>query len=1482
MNAHRRCMVRLCAGLLCVFALASAFGAEQAANPPVAPTVAPAFDHLTTGFELTGQHRDLTCESCHINAVFKGTPRECDACHGVGTAVRATAKPDNHILSSDRCEACHNTVAWSPAVSFDHTEVRGSCSTCHNGVQAEGKGPTHIQTDLECDVCHSTISWTGAVFEHTGITGQCASCHNGVEATGLPSNHIPTTGAACESCHSNTDFVDWLGATMNHSVVTGEPCATCHEAGLGSSFIGVTIVTRPPAPHPTTGDCGQCHNTTSFSGGALMPANHIPLPAADSANCALCHSNTADFSVYAMNHVNITGNCAQCHAAGLSFANIAAPALVEPPSNHIPIGTAACESCHSSTNFTTFAFTNASGTAPPAMVHTAVSGVACATCHASGTSFVGAPATKTPPSNHIPIGTAACESCHTASNFTSFVFTNASGTAPPAMVHSVVASTACSSCHELGKTFVGAPPIVTRPATNHVTTGECSTCHFSTTSFLGASNFPANHIPVPAADGTNCALCHSNTSDYSVYAMNHVNITSNCAQCHAAGLSFTNMAAPALKQPPSNHIPFGSAACESCHTATNFTSFAFTNASGTAPPAMVHSAVAGTACATCHASGLSFVGTPATKTLPSNHVPIGTAACESCHTATNFTSFAFTNASGTAPPAMVHSAVSGVACATCHASGLTFVGTPATKTLPANHVPVGSVACESCHTATNFTSFAFTNASGTAPPAMVHSVVASTACSTCHEAGKTFVGTPAIVTRPATVNGQPHVLTGECSTCHFSTVTFLGASNYPANHIPVPSADSNNCTLCHSNSSDYSVYAMNHVNITSNCAQCHASGLSFTNMAAPTLKQPPSNHIPFGSAACESCHAASNFTSFAFTNASGTVPPAMVHSALAAGTTCATCHAAGLSFVGSPTTKSPPSNHIPFGTAACESCHLSTNYTTFAFTNASGTAPPSMVHSAVSGIVCSTCHEAGKSFVGTPAIVTRPATVNGQPHVQSGECSVCHFSTSSFLGASNYPSNHIPVPTADNNNCALCHSNSNDYSVYAMNHVNITGNCAQCHGAGLSFANMAPPTLKEPPTGTPAHIPVKSNIACELCHSATNFTSFSGTVMRHAAVPGVACETCHEYKMVWYGEPNNWSRPSTSHHAGQDCGGSGCHTSRDVTALNRPKSALAARRPQSLFSTTGTGVAGAVGASPGGTARVSIGLPNSFNHARVTGLSCASCHNGVTASGKPAGHIATSSDCGSCHTTLSWARLAQVDHMQVRGSCASCHDGRIANGKPLTHVTTAADCGVCHTSNAWTPARMDHNAIAVASCRSCHNGVRASGTPAGHVATAQDCNACHGTLSWTPALVDHRTLTARCVSCHNNVAATGLPASHLQTTRDCGTCHVYPSWTPVIYRHVSTAYPGDHRGTLTCESCHTSNSEQVVYAAPSFAGSCAACHARDFKPQAHPKDSRGTAYTVVELRDCTGACHVYSDTTGRIQKSIPGPYHRVTDAAFKH
>src|ERR1700731_3953992 len=65
------------------------------------PPITVAFDHLSTGFELDGVHRDLPCESCHLNAVFKGTPRSCAMCHITGSVYNATPKTQTHIQSSN-------------------------------------------------------------------------------------------------------------------------------------------------------------------------------------------------------------------------------------------------------------------------------------------------------------------------------------------------------------------------------------------------------------------------------------------------------------------------------------------------------------------------------------------------------------------------------------------------------------------------------------------------------------------------------------------------------------------------------------------------------------------------------------------------------------------------------------------------------------------------------------------------------------------------------------------------------------------------------------------------------------------------------------------------------------------------------------------------------------------------------------------------------------------------------------------------------------------------------------------------------------------------------------------------------------------------------------------------------------------------------------------------------------------------------------
>jgi hypothetical protein len=634
----------------------------------------------------------------------------------------------------------------------------------------------------------------------------------------------------------------------------------------------------------------------------------------------------------------------------------------------------------------------------------------------------------------------------------------------------------------------------------------------------------------------------------------------------------------------------------------------------------------------------------------------------------------------------------------------------------------------------------------------------------------------------------------------------------------------------------------------------------------------PANHIPIGATPCINCHSATNFSTFVIANA---VPP-MNHTGFTTG--CVNCHGAGKTDVGTAPkiTVTLPATHIPTGTMACEGCHSSSSFNSFSFTNRSGTAPPSMVHSLVTAMVCSTCHEKGRSWIGSPATLVRPVLkADGTAHVTAGECSTCHFNTTSFKGATDLPANHIPLPLADNNSCVLCHTTAGNYSLAVMNHLNITTNCAQCHAYGLSFAGTAQPM--QPPSGATGHIPSNppngtTAIACEQCHTATVFTSFAGTIMKHAAVRSMTCMSCHELGMKWKTNTGVrlWVRDSAGHYAGRDCGGSGCHSARDKFGMRRGMALAIGQK------------SGATQVNPTLGGATALGHAVGFNHQRTAGTACVSCHGPGSGQGKISNHIASSSSCESCHSTLAWLPVLRVDHLQVSGSCVSCHNAIVARGKGSAHLPASDACQACHTTNAWTPARFDHLAVAEHSCRSCHDGVHAVGLPLSHVPTSAQCDSCHGTLGWKPAKFDHTALTASCASCHNNFIALGVPPAHLSTQRDCATCHSYPDWSALHFVHTAAAYPGTHKAALACVACHTGNADLIPWASPADAGSCGGCHARDFKPDLHPKTTGGLKYTASELRDCTGACHVYSDaSSGTVVKLRPGPQHRVSDAAFK-
>ena len=242
------------------------------------------------------------------------------------------------------------------------------------------------------------------------------------------------------------------------------------------------------------------------------------------------------------------------------------------------------------------------------------------------------------------------------------------------------------------------------------------------------------------------------------------------------------------------------------------------------------------------------------------------------------------------------------------------------------------------------------------------------------------------------------------------------------------------------------------------------------------------------------------------------------------------------------------------------------------------------------------------------------------------------------------------------------------------------------------------------------------------------------------------------------------------------------------------------------------------------------GFPLTGAHRRIP---CESCHGGAAFEGTPR-------DCRTCHGNT--------------GSLA-------LTGKPANHFQTASPCDDCHSTIAWSPARFDH-AVVTAACSTCHNGMTATGKSPSHLPTPNSCDDCHTTAAWSPARFDHTVVTASCGTCHNGRTATGKPSNHFITSLECSECHNTSVWSVSTFRHSSPNYPGGHRQIGDCTACHVANTEASAWLMPSFKPDCAGCHATRFRPSPHTKvDSPQQLYSVSELRDCSGACHLYTDAT---------------------
>jgi hypothetical protein len=1451
-----------------------------------APPVTIPFDHLSTGFELDGVHRDLPCEACHLNALFKGTPRNCATCHISGSPYNATPKTATHVPSSNNCAACHNTIAFRPDVHFEHREVMGSCVSCHNGVIATGKGKTHISTTDQCAACHSVLTWNPTTtVDHTQIPlastlGQCIICHNGQVASGKPANHI-VTSLECGDCHLMTS---WLGANFDHvGITTGcyschngakavgkqgghlpttNTCENCHTTGIGTKTPSWTPA-KFDHTQMTVNTCATCHTgqikiSTGFVSG--MPSNHVP-PIPSSIDCGICHGNTPSAETWTVLAATIatlhTGlsvnNCLLCHA-GQTFAGLPAPyvpmstsgvspyhaAALSPP--HIPILVGAdCSACHGAA-YQAGGFGPA--TAMSAAKHAYVS-TTCDTCHDTGKSFyVGSgTALQLRPADHTSSGDAKmasgdCSGCHTTTDWTS--------TAMPAGHMPNPANLACATCHTKAPSDYTAATLAADPVLHTGITGNCSLCHGNATTAL---TWPNNFTPkdailspahIPYTSGTDCSACHSNTSfaagGFAGTAMNaakHAFVPATCDTCHEAGLNFYPGAGLNLQGRPADHVSAGgqqaTGDCSGCHNTTSW----------------------------------------GATSMPAGHMPNpGNQACAVCHTAIGSTLASYATL---ASISVLHTGITSN-CSQCHGSPagqLTFYNNndnPKAAVLTPAHIPYLSGSdCSSCH-AKNYVAGGF---GATTMSAAKHAFV-PTSCDTCHEAGLNFYPGAGLNLqgRPAdhVANGGQQA-TGDCSGCHNTSDWTSNAM--PAGHMPNPGNQA--CSVCHttigSTLASYATLAsisVLHTGIAGNCAQCHGSPAGqltfYNNNDNPKAAVLTPAHIPYSNGVdCSSCHA-SNFVAGGF---GGTTMSAAKHAFVP--TTCDTCHEAALTFY-----------------------------------------PGSALN-----------------LQGRPATHVSNPNPAGQ---KTGDCNLCH-NTTTWTTPSTLPNGHMPIPGTQT--CTVCHTGTltadpNSYAQLAsisVLHTGITNGCAQCHGGAtqLTFYNNND-NPKAAASLSPAHIPAFTGEDCSVCHKvnyvAGGFGPMNMTQATHAGV-GSTCNGCHEAGLSFYmgaASPGLQGRPAD--HTGNmakpaDC--SGCHTTANWNSTTLPSGHMPnpANQTCNVCHT----------AAPGNYTTLAS---NAVLHTGIS-TNCGQCHGGTTAltwynnfTPKDAlltpAHIPylSGTDCGACHTSSTYAagtfgpmNMTQAKHAYVTTTCDTCHEKGLSfymgaaspalQGRPADHTSgtmLTGDCSGCHTTANWnsttlpsghmpnpasqactvchTAAPSNYTTLATNAvmhtgisngCAQCHGGSTAltwynNYTPKDAVLTpahipynsGTDCSSCHasstyaagtfGPMNMTQA--KHAFVSTTCDTCHEkglsfymgaaSPALQGRPADHTSGTMltgDCGGCHTTANWN-------STALPAGHMpnpGNQACTVCHTAAPSNYTTLASNtvlhtgITSGCITCHA---------------------------------------------------------
>ena len=800
-------------------------------------------------FPLVGGHNLRNCFDCHTQNSFVGLSQNCFSCHQ--TDFNLTTDP-NHISAgfSTDCAQCHTTNSnWRPASFNDHDSffklvgahktIENDCAKCHETGYAntpdqcydchrnnyEGTtNPSHQAAGFatDCESCHNSNAWQPASFDHdnqffpiysgkhNNEWNECSDCHTN------SSNYQVFECITCHE-HNQTDM------NNDHNGINGyryesSACFACHPSGDGEGGFNHSATNFPLTGAHLSSECSDCHSS-GYQGtsnvcsdchlndyqNSINP-NHQQL-GLDQA-CEVCHTSAPDWQPASFTihndfyllegaHLSISNDCSSCHN-----------------NDYINTGNL-CIDCHNN---------DYNNTSNPNHQTTGF-GTDCETCHSQN---AWEPATFDHDNQFFPIYSgkhnnewSECSDCHTnSSNYQVFecITCHEHNQTETDDKHQGVQgylylSIECLACHPTGdeeNAFNHSTSLF--PLIGAHTSQECSSCHQS-----GYSN-----------TSTVCSECHQNDYNNSIDPNhNQSGIENTCEECHSSvGWKPSNF----------NHATTGfelvgghnTTQCSDCHS--------------------VNTANATSECFVCHESNYNSAEEHLSQNYPKT--------CEDCHNTTNWkeTTFEHNNTNFALTGAHVSTL-----CSDCHTSGYAGTSTICSdchtndynnSTNPNHSVLAISNNCESCHsTNSNWEPASFSVHNDFYIIQGAHTSIAND-CATCHNTNYNNTPNECYGCHQSNYNSTTdpaHQTSGfgtDCEDCHSQNAWEPSTFDHDGQYFPIYSGkhkgEWNNCSDCHTNQSDYSVFS---------CIDCHEH-----NKTDMDDKHSGRRDYVYQSSACLNCH----------------------------------------------------------------------------------------------------------------------------------------------------------------------------------------------------------------------------------------------------------------------------------------------------------------------------------------------------------------------------------------------------------------------------------------------------------------------------------------------------------------------------------------------------------------------------------------------------------------------------------------------------